>query len=88
MSVSAQIIAILMMSDAATAVATAPAKPDPLDKVVCQRNVETGSLVRGKKDCRTRREWAALSAASRRDVDTLRDRSGPRSTNGSDFTPF
>jgi hypothetical protein len=87
MSAFAHLLALTMMSDSA-ATAPAPVKPDPLDKVVCRREVETGSLSRVRKECRTRREWGQIADANRRDVDTMRDRAGPRSTNGSDFTPF
>jgi hypothetical protein len=60
MSVFAQVLALAMMSDAA-ATAPQPAKPDPLDKVVCHRQPETGSLVRARKECRTKREWDAIA---------------------------
>ncbi len=65
---------IAMMADAT---ATAPAaKPvDPLDKVVCRREMETGSLTRVRKECRTRREWGRLADANRRDVQTMQERS-------------
>lgn len=30
---------------------------DPQDKVICKRFVETGSLVKGYRTCKTKREW-------------------------------
>jgi len=30
---------------------------DSQDKVICKRFVETGSLVRGYRTCKTKREW-------------------------------
>ncbi len=30
---------------------------DPQDKVICKRFVETGSLVKGQRTCKTKREW-------------------------------
>jgi hypothetical protein len=65
---------VAMMADAT---ATAPAaKPvDPLDKVVCHREMETGSLTRVRKECRTRREWGKIADANRRDVQTMQERS-------------
>ncbi len=70
---SALFVAVMM----AEATAAAPsAKPvDPLDKVVCHREIETGSLTRVRKECRTRREWSKIADAVRRDQQTLRERS-------------
>ncbi|HEU0134781.1 MAG TPA: hypothetical protein VFR28_08155 [Allosphingosinicella sp.] len=44
--------------------ATNPAK-DP-DKVVCKRTVDTGSLVRGTRVCKTRREWDRAGQSARK----------------------
>jgi hypothetical protein len=65
---------VAMMADAT---ATAPAaKPvDPLDKVICHRELETGSLTRVRKECRTRREWSKIADANRRDAATMQERS-------------
>lgn len=30
---------------------------DPQDKMICKRFVETGSLVKGTRVCKTKREW-------------------------------
>lgn len=30
---------------------------DPQDKMICKRFVETGSLVKGYRTCKTKREW-------------------------------
>ncbi len=30
---------------------------DPGDKIICKKFLETGSLVRGYKTCKTKREW-------------------------------
>jgi hypothetical protein len=65
---------LAMMADA-TATASSAKPVDPLDKVVCHREIETGSLTRVRKECRTRREWSQLSDAVRRDAQELRDRS-------------
>jgi hypothetical protein len=35
------------------------------DKIVCKRQVDTGSLVRGKRICKTRQEWARSSQGAR-----------------------
>jgi hypothetical protein len=64
MSVSAAIVGLIMMADAAPA--AAPAAPvDPLDKVICRRLNEVGSLIQGKRICMTRREWIKFTEASR-----------------------
>jgi hypothetical protein len=34
-----------------------PEKPSNGEKLVCKRFVETGSLVKGTKTCKTKREW-------------------------------
>lgn len=56
---------------------TAPAV-DPLDKMICRRQAETGSLVRARRECHTRRQWAYLDeqhqAAGRTLVDDTRSR--------------
>lgn len=44
---------------------------DPRDELVCKRSVETGSLVRSTKICKTRRQWDSDRAAVRE------SRSGP-----------
>lgn len=65
MIVSTGLLALAMMADAATSAQTAAspaaAAVNPLDKVTCRRILETGSLVKGKRVCLTRREWALAS---------------------------
>ena len=43
---------------------TAPAAPaastDPMDQMVCRKDKETGSLVKTKKTCHTRRQWTYI----------------------------
>jgi hypothetical protein len=41
---------------------------DPGDKIICKKFLETGSLVRGFKTCKTKRDWE-------RDRDDLRQSS-------------
>jgi hypothetical protein len=73
---------------AANTAGASPATAKDPDKLICRREARTGSLVGTTRSCKTRKEWAAISEANRRDVDRLRDNSSPRSTNGADFTPF
>jgi len=72
MIVSTSLLALAMMADSATAAPSAaapstaapavaaPAAPvDPMNKVVCRRFTETGSLAKIKRVCLTKREWVA-----------------------------
>jgi len=65
------IVAFSLIATAA-AVAAEPAKPDaiekaadPQDKMICKRFVETGSLVKGYRTCKTKREWDQSRAEAR-----------------------
>lgn len=51
---------------------SAAGKPD---KIVCKRLVETGSLVRGAKTCKTRTEWDRDGELARRQVQDIQDAS-------------
>lgn len=50
---------------AASAPAPAQAAPAEPEKLICRKQIETGSLVRGKKTCMTRTEWAKVGDAAR-----------------------
>lgn len=57
--------------------AAAERAADPQDKMICKRFVETGSLVRGTRVCKTKREWdhdRADIRASGPGVDSCRSR--------------
>ena len=41
-----------------------PATADP--KLICKREVETGSLVRKKKRCATKQQWDEMAASAQR----------------------
>ena len=52
---------------------------DSQDKMICKRFVETGSLVRGTRICKTKREWEHDRAdirASGPGIDSCRSRGG------------
>lgn len=58
------ILIALAILAAPTAAEQSPRKPDAVeqstdaqDKMICKRFVETGSLVRGTRVCKTKREW-------------------------------
>jgi predicted transglutaminase-like cysteine proteinase len=60
---------------AAQAPAAAPAAA-PVDKsqeVVCRREKETGSLVKARKTCLTRRQWAYVQDANQQVARQLND---------------
>jgi predicted transglutaminase-like cysteine proteinase len=63
----------------AAAAPAATANPDDL-KMICRRDKETGSLVKSKKTCHTKAQWAYIDdtnqAFSRDLVDTTRTRQG------------
>jgi len=51
---------------------------DPMNKVICKRFLETGSLVKGYRTCKTKRDWE-------KERDTLRassSQSGPCNVGG------
>lgn len=45
------------------------------DKIICKRIAETGSLVRGKRTCKTRATWESEAQAARRQVQEMQDNS-------------
>ena len=57
------IVAATLIAVSATASSAAPKRDvaekasDAQDKVICKRFVETGSLVKGYRTCKTKREW-------------------------------
>lgn len=69
-------VAATLIAAAATAAAAAEPKreavekaSDPQDKMICKRFVETGSLVKGYRSCKTKRDWE-------RERDAMRQRVG------------
>jgi hypothetical protein len=65
MSVSAAILAVMMLGDAS---ATAPANKamDDENKMICRRELKTGSMVAATRRCHTKKEWARLIDATSR----------------------
>ncbi len=51
----------------ATPTATVTATPDPMQQMVCRKDLETGSLVRTKKTCHTRAQWAYIDDINQND---------------------
>lgn len=52
-------------TDGKAETATTPAPVPPSERRICKRTVDTGSLVRGRKECRTKSEWDKLAWAAR-----------------------
>lgn len=61
----------MMLADAAAGGTQAPVATNPEDRVICRKQLETGSLVKGKRICHTRKEWARLADEGRRDAEEL-----------------
>lgn len=61
----------LAAAAAHTPAVTPPA--DPLDRVRCVREVQTGSIgALGRRTCRTERQWRNIRVETDREVDRLR----------------
>ncbi len=60
----------LMLSTVAMAAEQTPATPgaeiDPMQQMVCRKDKETGSLVKSKKTCHTRSQWAFIDDENQR----------------------
>ncbi len=65
-SVLAAFVTVAMSGAALAAEPAKPALSD--DKVVCKKSVDTGSLIRGKKRCMTRKQWNDLAEATRQQM--------------------
>jgi hypothetical protein len=65
------IVTSLLLASAPEAAATPAAAPQQPaeEKKVCRREVETGSLIKGKKICYTAKQWQKISDAARDEVE-------------------
>ncbi|CAN5643307.1 hypothetical protein BH10PSE14_BH10PSE14_00630 [soil metagenome] len=62
------VVSLLMASDVnaqSTPTGGASQSTDPQEKIVCKRFIETGSLVKGYRVCKTKRDWARAREALR-----------------------
>lgn len=66
------------LADPTTPAKVKPAKGSP-EEVVCRREVDTGSLVQGRRTCMTRAQWSAQAEAAQRDATAAVDRGQVRS---------
>lgn len=67
---------------AETTTAAAPAQTSEAkkEKLICRREVETGSLVKAKKTCFTKSEWDKIGDAARRNATQMQDDNAGRPT--------
>ena len=86
-------IALTLTLVAAVAAGPAAAQSDPApgpapgqgrlekkERLICRREVETGSIVRARKTCFTREEWDRMSVAGREGAQDWVDQSAGKST--------
>jgi hypothetical protein len=65
-----ELVTGLLLAAAPEGAETTPAPSDkPAEKKVCRKQIETGSLIKGKKICRTVKQWQAMADASREEVE-------------------
>ena len=57
---------VLSAMAAAAEPATPTASVDPAQQTVCRKDLETGSLVRSKRTCHTRAQWAFIDDENQR----------------------
>lgn len=62
------IVTSILLAGAPQAGAT-PQADRPEEKKICRKEIETGSLIKGRKICHTAKEWQKISDASRDDVE-------------------
>lgn len=64
-----EIVTGLLLASNATAPADAAA-PKPEEKKICRRQLETGSLIKGKKFCYTAKQWQKIADANRDEIES------------------
>ena len=71
------ILALALVSTPSLANPEEPKPAKPEEKLICKgnRDLAFGSHRRGKKDCRTEAEWKELETATKRELQSFRERS-------------
>ncbi|NNM78156.1 hypothetical protein HJG53_14755 [Sphingomonas sp. ID1715] len=61
----------LLLAGAPEAVANSSASTDQpqAERKICRKQIETGSLIKGKKVCFTAKQWQKLADANREEVE-------------------
>jgi len=63
-----EVVTSILLAGSPQAGATPQADP-PEEKKICHKEIETGSLIKGRKICRTVKEWQKISDANREEVE-------------------
>lgn len=71
--ITSALLSVLLSASPAAAPAPTPA---PSEKMTCKRFAETGSLVKKRRVCRTKAEWARLSARTQEEWGELQGTKG------------
>lgn len=56
-------------ASAATPTAAVAPADKPEEKKICRKEVETGSLIKGRKTCYTAKQWQKIADANRDDIE-------------------
>lgn len=65
----ALVTGFLMMAAPESPATPAVAASQPEEKKICRKQMETGSLIKGKKLCYTARQWQKMADNARDDVE-------------------
>jgi hypothetical protein len=65
--------ALALLSAEPVLASEASAETGDQDKIVCKRLVDTGSLVRGKRVCKTRQEWGRSAQGAREKTQAMQE---------------
>jgi len=69
---SSVVLVVLSLSFSGSAIAAeAPAAAAAKEKLICKRSVETGSLVKAKKQCFTKAQWAARGEHAKTEAERM-----------------
>lgn len=66
----AVVTGLLLAGAPEAAPTTAAAADKPEEKMVCRREVETGSLIKGKRICMTAKQWQKIADANRAEYES------------------
>ncbi|MDY0957842.1 hypothetical protein SOM26_03995 [Sphingomonas sp. CFBP8993] len=66
---------LLLLAGQQAEPATAPSPPPAKEKQICRNEETTGSRMGGRRVCRTKEQWDAISANARKTMDDAMTRS-------------
>jgi hypothetical protein len=73
---------VLLLASATADTQPAPQTDDSASKLICRKQLDTGSLVRARKICRTRAEWDKANTVGREEGQRMQNQGLVRPTNG------